>query len=134
MRDPLRREVACEDVSGLECNVRRAERVLPEEAQAVLRMMQVVALEDVDLCEHGAQTAEAVLLVREAGDAEAVVGPNVDVSLVIGGRRPEPLQIGLGLINPVSNALLHGHQDVLSGIYEWEELGHVVLDVCCQMR
>ena len=66
MRDPLCCEVAREEVPRLERDVGRAERVLPEKAEAMLGVMQVVALEDVDLREDGAQTAEAVLLVRDS--------------------------------------------------------------------
>ncbi len=100
----------------------------------MLRVVQRVSRWDVLVREGRAEGADAVLLVREGDDADAVRGPEVRVAHVVRGGGVEPLEGGFWRAEGVAHGLFDGRHgvdvdvDVGPGREEGDAFGDVVLD------
>ena len=106
-RHPLRCEVARERVPRLDRAVGRTQSLLPQEAQAVLAVVPDCTMGDRVFGKREAEQTQAVLLVGDADDTQAMVGANANVSFVLHRRYRQPLVVCCWLVDPVPDALLY---------------------------
>ena len=94
----------------------------------MLRVMQRMPCRDLVRRECRAQGTDAVLLVRQGDNADAVERAEMRVAPVVRGCGPEPLRRRFWCADGVMYGLFDGHEDVRSGREEREAFGNVVLD------
>ena len=94
----------------------------------MLRVMQRIPRRDLVRRERRAKGADAVLLMRQGNDADAVERAEMRVAPVVRGCGPEPLERRFWRADGVMYGLFDGHEDMWSGREEREAFGNVVLD------